>query len=325
MLTEPSSRCSRVSSWWVASLLPHFKTATTSSVAPRFPSIKARWGHDTRYNASKLAIIVDPEPNPLLVPLILHMMAVVPPDWRFLFVGSRESVFSVGRGFGIQVQRSLGRIHLKVLPKPWSFEDDQHRSALWTDLRFYRDVMPKVEWMLKFDRDSILCSNSETSLNDWLDWSWVGAARYGAFRTLFGAPVATSLTRKGNRSDDGFSAHGGLSLRRVSVVKRVLEFQKWYNDSAPEDDWFAKRLQPLPGVKVLSGFHKAFAVENKVVDRPMGYYAPDRGRRLDSEVWSVPETRRKIFEYCPELRYVMDMKLERERCPEDDKRGKAKA
>ncbi|KAM4068030.1 hypothetical protein HRG_009675 [Hirsutella rhossiliensis] len=290
--------------WWVASLLPRFKPAATSQVAApwrSFPSIKAKWGnHDTPYNASKLAVIIDPEPNPLLVPLILHMMAVVPPDWRFLFIGSKASVLAVGRGFGIQVQQAFGRIDLKEVPKPWSIEDDHHRSALWTDLRFYNDVIPGVEWILKFDRDSILCSNSETSLNDWLDWSWAGAAR----------------------SDDGFSGHGGLSLRRVSVIKRVLEFQKWFDDSEPEDDWFAKRLKLLPDIKALSGSERAFAVENKLVDKPMGYYARDRGRGLDKEVWKMPETRQKIFDYCPELRYIMDMKLEQERCPEDNKQDK---
>jgi len=34
-----------------------------------------------------------------------------------------------------------------------------------------------VEWLMKFESDSILCANSDDSLNDWLDYSWAGAPR----------------------------------------------------------------------------------------------------------------------------------------------------
>ncbi|KAF5121160.1 hypothetical protein E5D57_013496 [Metarhizium anisopliae] len=228
------------------------------------------------------------------------MIAVVPPDWRFLFVGSSKSVFTVGRGFGIQIQQALGKIDLKVLPEPWVINTDEDQARLLADVRFYDEFLPEAAWILKYNRESILCSNSEISLNDWLDYSWAGAAR---------------------PEDQGFAGYGGLSLRRVSSIKKVLGFQKRHNNSEPEDEWLGKRIMSMPGEKVANGSGGVFAVENSLADKPMGYYAPKYGRGLNKDVWRDSEARKKILEYCPELHIIMDMKMEQERCPGDNRQG----
>jgi 16S rRNA G1207 methylase RsmC len=69
----------------------------------KIPKIKVDWAQELStdprdaYNTSKVAILIEPRPLPHLVPQILHMISVVPPDWRFLFIGSNLSVVSVGR------------------------------------------------------------------------------------------------------------------------------------------------------------------------------------------------------------------------------------
>lgn len=45
----------------------------------------------------------------------------------------------------------------------------------------------------------------------------------------------------------------------------------------------------------------------------MGYYI---GNSLDGAMWKDPQLRRQILHYCPEVSLVLDMKLEREQCPE---------
>jgi Protein of unknown function (DUF5672) len=153
-----------------------------SEARQKLPSIKVDWkptSDDPRsnYNASKIAMIIEARPIPHLVPQILHMISVVPPDWRFLFIGSNESVVSVGRAFATKHQQVIGKLDLMILPAPWSIENKEHVYRLLTDMRFYDEFLPGVEWILKFESDAILCSNSGTSLNDWLDWSWAGAPR----------------------------------------------------------------------------------------------------------------------------------------------------
>lgn len=100
------------------------------------------------YNDSKLALLIDPSPLPHLVPLMLHMMAVVPPDWRFLFIGSQWSIYMVARAPSIQHHLDLGRLQLMQLPEPWAISTDEDRSRLLTDARFYSEFLPGVEWLL---------------------------------------------------------------------------------------------------------------------------------------------------------------------------------
>jgi len=153
-----------------------------SEARQKIPKLKVDWKVDedprAKYNSQKVALLIEPRPIPHLVPHILHMISVVPPDWRFLFIGSEKSVVSVGRAFTIKHQQIIGKLDLMVLPSPWSIESKEHVFRTLTDMRFYDEFMPGVEWILKYESDSIMCANSETSLNDWLDWSWAGAPRY---------------------------------------------------------------------------------------------------------------------------------------------------
>ncbi|RFU73407.1 hypothetical protein TARUN_8848 [Trichoderma arundinaceum] len=299
--------------WYLGRLHSQYESIVTSTVSSRLeearkiiPSVKLDWPapytRDPRaaFNSSKLALLIESRPMPHLSPLMLHMMAVVPPDWRFIFIGSRESIHSVSRAYSIRHQQVIGKLDLMELPLPWSIASREDVFRLLTDSRFYDEFLPGVEWILKYEHDSILCANSETSLNDWLHWDWAGAPRI---------------------EDDRFSGNGGLSLRRVSVIRRILGFQARFNDSEPEDEWFGKRLWVLPGARVASKLDGAITIEDVYMERPMGYHVREGGSNLNEKVWGEAARRREIFEYCPELSIIMDMKLERERCPDDDGNG----
>ncbi|KAF7518831.1 hypothetical protein G7054_g13324 [Neopestalotiopsis clavispora] len=276
----------------------------------KIPSVKVDWHPSTlaeiernprlRYNTSKVALMVEPRPLPHLVPHLLHMIAVVPPDWRFVFIGSRKSVISVGRSYATKHQQAIGKLDLMTLPQPWDISSKEGVYRTFTDSRFYSEFLPGVEWLLKYESDSILCANSETSLNEWLDWDWAGAPR---------------------TADDRFSGNGGLSIRKVSTIQRVLKIQERLNDTGAEDEWFGTRLWVLPGAKVASGQNGQLTVEDVYIPKPMGFHVRDGGKNLPDSVWKNPNQRHEIFEYCPELSLIMDMKLEVERCPGDDRNG----
>jgi len=123
-------------------------------------------------------------------------------------------------------------------------------------------------------------------------------------------------------ANDRFAGNGGLSIRRVSVIKQVLEFQTRYNDTEPEDEWFGKRVVTLPGAKVANGEQEQrFSVEDIWHPKPLGFHVRDGGTNLADAVWKDPTRRKANFEYCPELVMIMPMKLERERCEGDNKEG----
>ncbi|KAK8092083.1 hypothetical protein PG997_002444 [Apiospora hydei] len=284
----------------------HFKSRLDEA-RQKIPSVKIDWhpnqnDDDLRrnYNTSKLALLIEPRPLPHLVPQILHMITVVPPDWRFLFIGSNKSAISVGRSFATKHQQAIGKLDLMVLPEPWEIDSKEKVHRLLTDKRFYDEFLPGVEWILKYEYDSILCANSDQSLNDWLHWDWAGAPR-----------------TKG----DKFAGNGGLSMRRVSAIQRVLKIQERQNDTQPEDEWFGYRASVLPGALVASDTDGQLAVEDTYIPNSMGFHVRDGGKSLKPEVWQNHTQRKAIFDYCPELSLIMDMKLERERCSNDDKEG----
>jgi hypothetical protein len=126
-----------------------------------------------------------------------------------------------------------------------------------------------------------------------------------------------------NRTEnDRFAGNGGLSLRRLSKIRRILNFQSRYNDTEAEDEWFGKRMIVLPGAKVANGAQEDhFSVEEVWHSKPMGYHVREGGENLADDVWKNPERRKQNFNYCPELAMIIPMKLERERCEGDNKEG----
>ncbi|KAI1331145.1 hypothetical protein F5Y16DRAFT_395580 [Xylariaceae sp. FL0255] len=307
---------SLVLTWSIAGLLPTYTptikehiTTRLGEARQRIPKIRIDWhsplhnpGEDPRehFNTSKVALLIEARPLPHLVPQILHMIAVVPPDWRFVFIGSNQSVASVARSYATKHQQAVGKLDLLVLPTPWNITSREHVARTLTDMRFYDEFLPGVEWLLKYEYDSILCANSAISLNEWLHWDWAGAPKV---------------------PDDRFSGNGGLSLRRVSAIRRVLKFQERYNDTIPEDEWFGGRVYILPGAKVAAGTDGQLAVEDLYIPDAMGYHVRDGGRGIADAVWKDPAQRKVILDYCPEISLVMDMKLERERCEGDNLDG----
>ncbi|XMA12406.1 hypothetical protein WAI453_005197 [Rhynchosporium graminicola] len=302
--------------WTIASLIPSYKQTVKDLAKGKYhdaiehlPAVKVDWhpkyDPKAQFNASKVALIIEGRPIPHLVPQLLHMIAVLPTDWRFMFIGTNKSVVTVSRSFATQFQEANGKLDLVIAPKPWKLDSKEDVYRMLTDIRFYEEFLPDVEWLMRFESDSIMCARSDDSLNDWLHYDWAGAPR---------------------TVDDRFAGNGGLSLRRISAVKKILGFQSRYNDTEPEDEWFGKRITVLPGAKVANGKQEDhFAVEDIWHEKPMGFHVRDGGKALSDDVWKNSDRRKGNFEYCPELAIIMPMKLERERCQGDNREGEIKA
>lgn len=107
-------------------------------------------------------------------------------------------------------------------------------------------------------------------------------------------------------------------MRRVSTVKQVLHFQDRLDDEDPEDRWFVGRIGTMPGAKIPeAGVETGFCVQDVFHENPMGYHISYGGTNPHPAVWEDPEQRKKIFDWCPEVKMILDMKFERERCTEE--------
>ena len=125
---------------------------------------------------------------------------------------------------------------------------------------------------------------------------------------------------------DKLGGGGGLSLRRVSRIKQVLNFQSRQDDGDPEDRWFVGRIGTLPGARMPPPeVEKRFSVQGVWHEKPMGYHVGANGENLHRGVWDNEEQRKKIYEYCPEIKMVLNMKFEREKCTEEEVKAKQEA
>ena len=102
----------------------------------------------------------------------------------------------------------------------------------------------------------------------------------------------------------------------MSRILEVLEFQTRLDNSFPEDKWMASRVGLIPGAKMATpAVEMEFAVEDIWAERPMGYHInPTLGPGNSLDVWEEQFKRRMIYEYCPEIKIILDMRLEREVC-----------
>lgn len=314
-----------------------------------------------KFNESKVALLIENRPIHFLAPLMLHFISVVPPDWKFRFMGSRESVEFIKQSYAIRQQVAIGKLDLTYIPSNMTTAGGEAISRFLTNLWVYETLLQPAEWLLVFQTDSMLCANSRQSLNDYLDYDWVGAPwnPWGAF-----------------------GGNGGLSMRRVSSIVQVLRDQVRRPDSEPEDVWLTERLGHRPGAKMANGTtslefsgemnpgstEKLWRPEdaeldgmkvtsanldldeagqgymgseddedaelpgpgrdpkNTVLDmaasgawvegiddwrngfyEPMGYHIGSSGANLHGGIWGTASLRKHIWDYCPEVKIMLNM------------------
>lgn len=278
-----------------------------------------------------MALLIENRPNPILAPLMLHFMSVVPPEWRFRFMGSPASLALVNSSSAIRAAVDIGKLDLTPIPSNMTTNSQEEISQFLTTLWLYETVLQPAEHLLVYQTDSMLCANSQQSINAWLDYDWVGAPW---------------------NPNGKWGGNGGLSLRRVSAIIDVLRNQVRAHQGGPEDVWLAERLASRPGARMANGtasltfsgemhggekVHVAGAAKIPEAERekrpagggidsdataaealdvdlwrdgfyePMGYHTGDNGNTMHGGIWGTPEMRKHIWDYCPEVKLIFEM------------------
>jgi Protein of unknown function (DUF5672) len=256
---------------------------TNTSKSPESP--KQTNSLHVTLDPTRVALIIETRRSLLLPALLTHFISVLPPAWTVQLVGLEESFSNVRESSALSRNIQSGKLVLRDLPDYYPVTSQELVSITLTNITFYEEFVRPAEWLLIFQTDSIICSASEQSIDDWVNrgYDWAGAPW----------------------TDEGKGGNGGLSLRHVPPIVKLL--QNANNTRPPnvgeafEDFWLSTRLPNVPPGRDLM----SFSVESLYYERPLGYHLRGSGVLLDPLIWGNKTRKRQIFDYCPEIKIVL--------------------
>lgn len=240
---------------------------------------------------TRVALLMETRPLPYLPALLSHFISILPPAWSFRFVGSTPVMALLSASNALSYHIQTGKLNLTEIPSEYPINSQEAISTTLTTASFYRDFLAPAEWLLIFQSDSILCAASERSIEDWVSENY----------TWLGAPWNLGV-RGGN---------GGLSLRHVPPIVALLEQEtRPAHSDAWEDLWLCDRLIAMPGTNMPDPqVARHFSVEGVWTERPFGYHLRGSGNLLVPEIWGNKTRKKEVFEYCPEVKIILDLDM----------------
>jgi hypothetical protein len=224
-------------------------------------------------NFTKVASIIETREDSRLVPLILHFASVVGDDWPFKIIHSKANKHFFENSVAIQKHVKSGRFELIELPEGTHFGSRPDVTSFLTKRWVWDQLAPAVHVLL-FQLDSMICANADKTVDEYIQYDWIGAPW--------------------NTNGGG---NGGLSIRNRLKILQVIE--KWSNNPyfEAEDVYYWTHLKELPN-PVMPTFEESnkFSVELVWNDKPLGYHQPYR-------YWQKKIN--EIEAYCPEIKLTL--------------------
>jgi hypothetical protein len=244
---------------------------------------------------SKAAVILETRQLDNLIPLILHFSGTLGPEWPIHIFSSAQNRASFKDSQVFNRKIVGGEIILRDLPVGMPDNFHFHESYLFSEFLIQPwlwEQLAPAEYVLFFGADSMICSKSEKSLDDFLKYDFVGAAL---------------------NEEDGVS--GRLSLRNRSRMLETVQNSDWQNerhgdrepDGTPLADyearWFWNKMKEsperwegtakpnLPSMEIA----KSFAVGSVWEEQPFGY----------DQVQVESEKMDEVLKWCPEYSLSM--------------------
>lgn len=247
---------------------------------------------------TRVALLIENRPLPYLIPLLVHFIAVVPPEWSFRFMGSPESIAMMGANPTIQRHVESKKLFLDLIPYDIvsNVETYETMNHLLSRAWLYEEWLWPAEWVFLFQDDSMVCSASSRTVNDFVDEGW----------SFLGVSGAAS-------SKPGHATGGGFSLRYVPHLVKLLRtysFDDWAKAGrvASEDYYFSMALWDMPEARMPTGANEAirWAMVNEWAEdpeeMPLGFHAFSSDGMFRGP--GGQENQNKAYAYCPELAII---------------------
>lgn len=231
-----------------------------------------------------LATIIENGPIDKLLPLLHHFSAVLGPEWPIVLFTNQTTV-----PYSASLHREMrsGQITIRSLPAYVPLEKQQDVSEFLKKSWFWEQLAP-AEHVLMFQADSILCSASSLTVDDFLHYDFIGA-------------------RLDSGKELGGEYRGGLSLRSRTMMLDVINRSgRATGSSETEDQWFYRRLsetpsgpEGLPRVQLpTTEVANIFAVGSVWYDQPLGFHSVGELKLNGARV-------RDLEKWCPEYKLAL--------------------
>jgi hypothetical protein len=277
----------------------HQEIIPTPEITPPQPILQAQSSEQQPQFEikDKVAVIIESRSLSSLTPLLTHFSTVLGPTWPIVLYTQPGTEIPNSPAFRrLVISR---RLDIRYLPITISFGNRQAVSNFLTEPWLYEQLAP-AKHVLLFQSDSMICARSEYTVDDFLEYDFVGA------------PIAVQY---------GHGFNGGLSLRnRTMMLDIIYEFQTeqmqkkkadaekarylnstevkepegpqvWY-----EDQFFYTKMSEIGHAKLpTQDIAQKFAVETIWYDKPLGYHQVSR--------WQA-ERIAEVDAWCPEHRLV---------------------
>jgi hypothetical protein len=207
-----------------------------------------------------------------IIAVVLNVNRHIPPTWPIQIFHGKENEHFI-RNSTLASLIKTGKVFLTLLNKTI---DRGGINNLLTTPTFWKKV--RGEKILFFQIDSMMCSNSPHKITDFLKYDYIGA------------PWGLSWFFYDPRYLVG---NGGFSLRTRSKTLALLALVT-YDESLPEDVWYAQNMHRVNGLIPSIEIAKTFAVESVYYDRPLGVHHFD----------TSCEFRANLSKTCPESMLV---------------------
>lgn len=242
---------------------------------------------------TRVALLMENRPLPYLVPLLLHFLSVVPPEWSFRFMGSEASLAMMQSNPTIRRYITQKKLFIDLIPYDVVNDINSYGTVnrLLTSPWFYEEWLWPAKWLFLFQDDSMICAASNLTLNDFVDedWTFIGGSAYG-----------TAMPN---------GVNGGFSLRKVPHLIQMLHtqsFEEFVADGKPaaEDHYFSTSMWKVPGTKMPIGteairFGVVVEYSPNANEMPLGFHPfSSDGLFRGAEGQANQE---KAYSYCPEL------------------------
>ncbi|RDW73558.1 hypothetical protein BP6252_07465 [Coleophoma cylindrospora] len=245
--------------------------------------------------SNKVAVITDTQYTPRLIPLILHYHSVLGPDWPIVFYTSQETITQHLDPNSKQASaiwsRAVqdGRIEVRTIPDEFNLTSRDGVNIYLSRPWLWESLAP-AQHVLIFQTDAIVCANAHRSIDDFLEWDWIGAPLHA--------------------TDAWYN--GGLSLRNRTMILDILrEGNNWETETQSgawtfggEDAWFSRKMDArgahLPPAHESLQFACEFDWHVDQQKEPFGYHKIHK---------NAPGKLDEIIQWCPEITLAAAGKL----------------